>query len=249
MHILFPWRLFLLCALTTLALACGPLEEPLQNDPPAGDDGGKTAKDEEKKDKADDSDDSGNNEDGASPFATRVIEFSPGPGAGFGTNKMPDVVLGPPKGNGDRAGSLDVVSLGNEGVIILAFDEMELVDGPGPDLLVFENPFSGFVETGFVAVSEDGETWHEWPCDPIDKEGGYPGCAGVNPVHSHPDNGIDPTDPEVAGGDAFDLADLPIKTARFVRIRDTGENEYLGSSGGFDLDAVAIVNGKEVEEE
>ncbi|MEM1414311.1 MAG: cell surface protein [Myxococcota bacterium] len=174
-------------------------------------------------------------------FADEVVSFMPGPNAGFGQDDLPCVVLGPPVGEGDGAGSLDVLSLGNAGEIVLAFRDTELVDGPGPDLLVFENPFSGFTETGAVAVSEDGITWEEWPClNSASMD--FPGCAGVRPVFANPDNDIDPTDPEAAGGDAFDLADLGLTRARFVRIRDTGWNVYGGMSGGFDLDAIAAVN-------
>lgn len=214
-------------ALLTAAFACGPaddpdIELPGDDDPPAWRDRGFEG----------------------SPFATHVISFEPGEHAGYGQDRFPEIVLGPPTGRGPDAGSLEVLSLGNEGQIVLGF-EVDLIDGPGPDLLVFENTFAGWVETAFVAVSEDGETWHEWPCDPTDAENGYPGCAGVNPPLSHPDNGIDPTDPAVAGGDAFDLADLGIARAKYVRIRDTGENQYGGSTGGFDLDAVTIVNGED----
>jgi hypothetical protein len=87
-----------------------------------------------------------------------------------------------------------------------------------------------------VGVSEEGETFTEWPC----ADDGT-GCAGVNPVLSHPDNGIDPTDPSVAGGDAFDLGAIGVERAVFVRIRDTGLNEYLGVSRSFDLDALSII--------
>jgi hypothetical protein len=110
------------------------------------------------------------------------------------------------------------------------------------DLLVFENPFSGFAETGVVGVSEDGETWTEWPCDTTDAARGYPGCAGVAIVYASSTNGVDATDPEAAGGDRFDLADIGVARARYVRIRDSGANGYAGVSGGFDLDAVALVN-------
>jgi hypothetical protein len=55
---------------------------------------------------------------------------------------------------------------------------------------------------------------------------------------------VDPTDPAVAGGDAFDLAEVGLPRARFVRIRDGGTSDYAGVSGGFDLDAVAVVNGE-----
>lgn len=183
----------------------------------------------------------------AGVFASEVVSFTPGENAGFGQNKMPDVVLGSPKGKGDKAGSLDVVSLGREGEIVLGFGGHVIVDGDGPDLVVFENAFLGFIETGIVSASEDGETWHEWPCDPEDVDGGYPGCAGVHPVHASTNNDIDPTDPETAGGDAFDLADIGLEKARFIRIRDSGLNMYEGNSGGFDLDAIAVVNARPLQ--
>jgi len=182
------------------------------------------------------------------PFADRVVSFTPGPGASFGHDKMPGVVLGAPQGGGVKAGGLDVVALGKGGAIVLAFDDIELLDGPGPDLLVFENPFSTWLETGYVAASGDGLTWHEWPCAAEDAAGGFPGCAGVHPVLANPENGLDATDPKVAGGDAFDLADLGMTHARFVRIRDSGLNPVDPPGGGFDLDAIAVVNGTAVEQ-
>lgn len=177
------------------------------------------------------------------PFADAVVAFTPGEAAGFGAEGLPDVVLGHPRGGGDQ-GSLDVLSLGREGHIVLEFLDYGLVDGPGPDLLVFENPFVGWPETGRVAVSDDGTTWSAWPCDADDAEGGFPGCAGVANVWAHPGEPIDATDPQVAGGEAFDLADLGLPRARFVRITDSGANSYGGQTGGFDLDAVAVVNGE-----
>jgi hypothetical protein len=175
-------------------------------------------------------------------FADAVISFTPGPGAGYGQDKLPGVVLGPPQGAGDSAGSTDVLSLGQGGVIVLETG-FTIIDGPGVDLLVFENPFAGFIETGIVAVSEDGGQWFEFPCAaPID--GGTEGCAGVNPVYSNPSNGISPTDPTVAGGDGFDLAQLGVARANYVRIRDSGVNHsYAPPTGGFDLDAIAVVHG------
>lgn len=182
--------------------------------------------------------------DGTDPFADRIVSFDPGPDAGFGSDDAPDIVLGWPEGRGSGSGSLDVMSLGESGSIVLAMDDLHIVDGPGPDLLVFENPFSSWFEAGAVAVSNDGETWVEWPCDGEDVEGEFPGCAGVGYVFANSSEPIDPTDPEVAGGDAFDLADVGLTEAKYVRIRDTGFNTegYGGSTGGFDLDAVAAVN-------
>jgi hypothetical protein len=94
-----------------------------------------------------------------------------------------------------------------------------------------------------VGVSEDGTTWIEWPCDPLDSAGGFPGCAGVALVYANATNGVDARDPVAAGGDAFDLADLGVARARYVRVRDSGANGYAGTSGGFDLDAMAVVHG------
>lgn len=174
-------------------------------------------------------------------FADRVVRFEPGANAGFGAAAMPGIVLGPPQGGGDGAGGLHVVSLGKGGVIELAFEET-VVDGPGADLLVFENAFSTWLETGRVSVSLDGSTWHAFPCAADDATAGFPGCAGTHPVRSHPDNGVDPHDPAAAGGDPYDLADLGLTAIRYVRIEDTGANPYAGNSGGFDLDAVAAVH-------
>jgi hypothetical protein len=175
-------------------------------------------------------------------FADEFLSLDAGPTAGYGQNELPCIVLGPPVGAGPTMGSTDVASLGDEGTIVVKFDDVDVVDGPGTDLIVFENPFPGWLEPGFVAVSEDGSTWYEWPCQPQDADGGYPYCAGIHPVLSNPSNGVSPIDPAVAGGDDFDLADLGISRARYVRIRDSGFSHYGGTTGGFDLDAVAAIH-------
>ena len=36
-------------------------------------------------------------------FITRIVSFTPGPGAGFGSNRLPNILYGPPRG-GERAG-------------------------------------------------------------------------------------------------------------------------------------------------
>ena len=157
-------------------------------------------------------------------------------------------MLGPPVGGGATHGGTDVVSLGSGGTIVLELDEAGIVDGDGPDLIVFENAFLvgddptlPYAEPAAVAVSEDGTSWTEFPC----RSDAYPydGCAGWRPVLSSPENGIDPTDPALAGGDAFDLADVGVAHARFVRIRDLGLGLPAPPSAGFDLDAVASVHG------
>jgi hypothetical protein len=179
-------------------------------------------------------------------FADELVRFSPAAETMFGHDRLPEIVLGPP------GGLYDVASLGCGGEIVLGFDE-PIVDGPGVDLLVFENGFDDeFPEPGEVAVSEDGEQWFAWPCMPALLEG----CAGVTPTLAYPDSGLDPTDPEVAGGDGFDLAELAERPNEvlFVRVRDRSSEYWAtqdqgpfcdpgqGGSGGFDLDAIAAVH-------
>jgi hypothetical protein len=175
-----------------------------------------------------------------------VLWFHPGPGAGQGQDKLPEIIEGPPQGAGSSQGSTDVLSLGRGGEIAVGFGGGSIVDGDGPDFVVFENPFlvggdpmNIFKELGEVSVSEDGQTWVPFPC----AQAAYPytGCAGWHPVLSNPDNGLSPFDPAAGGGDPFDLADIGVKTARFLRIRDVSNNGGAPSAG-FDLDAAAIIH-------
>jgi hypothetical protein len=173
----------------------------------------------------------------ADRFITKVVSFTPGDCAGFGQASMPGIVMGPPIGGGASQGSTDVVSLGGGGTIVVSFEPNAIVDGPGVDLLVFENPFD--------IGGDDGVTWATFPCTATLYP--YGACAGWHPVYSNPDNGISPVDPAVAGGDPFDLADVGVKRARYVRVVDkTHENcpaqGPRPTTNGFDLDAMGIVN-------
>lgn len=189
-------------------------------------------------------------------FATKVVSFTPGECAGFGIPDMPGIVLGPPVGAGALAGSFDVVSLGVGGAIVLSVEPNAIVDGPGTDLIVFENAFyaSGnpsqpAADLGEVSVSEDGLTWKTFACSPPDAgtASDYGACAGWHPVYSAPDNGIAPFDVAQAGGEAYDLATVGLARARFVRIVDRARRSCDGvmpkpNNAGFDLDAIAVVN-------
>ncbi|AKV00920.1 Cell surface protein [Labilithrix luteola] len=188
-------------------------------------------------------------------FITEVVSFTPGECAGFGLTKMPGVVEGPPVGGGELAGSLDVVSFGKGGEMIVGFGENAIVDGPGVDFIVFENAFwaggnpnAPSADLAEVSVSEDGTTWKTFTCT----DGTAPpfgDCAGWHPVYSSPSNGISPIDPAKAGGDQYDIGKLGLTTARFVKIRDLGTQACPSTPNrpttvGFDLDAISIVNAK-----
>lgn len=189
----------------------------------------------------------------ADRFVTRVVKLTPGDCAGFGAAQLPAIVEGPPEGAGASHGSVDVLSLGNGGSIVLSFEPNAIVDGPGADFIVFENAFdvSGdptrpSAELGEVSVSDDGNAWTVFPC--VAAAYPYGECAGWHPVYSSPYNCISPIDPKVAGGDAFDLASIGVAHARYVRIVDKAnvscpsDPSQKLTTNGFDLDAISIVN-------
>jgi hypothetical protein len=166
--------------------------------------------------------------------------------AGFGQEKFPTIVYGPPVGAGTLSGSLDVLTLGGGGEIVVGFGGNAIVDGPGPDFTLFENPWyiggdptDIWAEPGIVSVSDDGVSWVDFPCSSAAYP--YTGCAGWHPVLSNPANGISPMDPTQSGGDTFDLADVGVTHARYIRIRDVS---FRGGAPteGFDLDAAVILN-------
>lgn len=183
------------------------------------------------------------------PYATEVIAFEPGEGAGFGADEMPEVVLGPPDGRGTQSGSLDVLSLGKGGEIVVGFGDRAIVNREGADFVVFENPFwpggdaeQVYAELGEVSVSDDGDTWHTFACEyGVEDAPPYDDCAGWTPTLEYDAAEEIPLDPTRSGGDAFDLADVGLERARYVRIRDVwglGETP----SRGFDLDAVGLIH-------
>lgn len=170
-------------------------------------------------------------------FITGVVDHRFGAGQDHNqVGGFPEALYGPPRA-GDPS---SVVSLGNGGYVVVEFAGNAIIDGPGVDFTVFENPFGSFRELATVAVSEDGVTWHELPCTAGRGATDFGYCAGVNPVLSRPGNGVDPLDPNVSGGDTYDLRDIGVARARYVRITDRPDLD--GADGVFDLDAVAIVN-------
>ena len=170
------------------------------------------------------------------PFIDEVVSIEYGEGAGFGQENYPDIVYGPPKGGGELSGSLDVLTIGEGGSIVFSFRDVDIINEDGADLIIFENPFVGWTEPAIAAASIDGIEWVEWPCD----ENTWAGCVGIEPVFSHLNNCIDARDPENAGGDALDLSDIGMESARYIKITDAG----ISGLGGFDLDAAAVLHTK-----
>ena len=206
----------------------------------------------------------------AEPFADAVVTYTIGVGGGAMESALPGVVLGPPRGAGAFQGTTHTLSLGLGGAIVVAFTDNVVLDGPGPDLTVFENPFlprgtttqAPYAEPGTVSASADGVHWVTFPCA-VDTPPYYPGCAGVYPVFANADDPNAPSPlvptttpiealigvpvagfvpPAGSGGDSFDLALVGLHAARVLRIEASQIDPRLAGLSGFDLDAVAAVH-------
>lgn len=149
-----------------------------------------------------------------SVFATHVVFSNTNGGAGGGVFQ-PGNALGAPLG-----GSW-VHSLGIGGELVLGFADA-IVDGPGADFIVSENPFrsgyDSFAEVMFVEVSSDGTHFARFGARYFGLQV-QPGAFGMVPVGTYANlagqtptlatsPGADAQDVVEAGGDAFDLADL-----------------------------------------
>ncbi len=176
---------------------------------------------------------------------------------GYASSGSPSNVIG-------KADGSSIVSLGDHGTATIGFDVV-LQDGPGPDLAVFENSFSDdFLELAFVEVSSDGEEFVRFPAvsltDTSDQVGSFGSVDATN---------IYQLAGKYRGGygTPFDLQELSdssginIDSITHVRIVDVigcVQEAYSTldsngravndpwptafSSGGFDLDAVGVIN-------
>lgn len=179
-------------------------------------------------------------------YGVTIESFSPGLGAGLGADDARGQISAGPFGGGDERPSADVLSLGIGGELIVDC-QWGVLNGPGPDFVIFENAFltgetpdSVFAEPAQVSVSGSVAVWHDFPCDPTAYP--YVGCAGVRPVYANVEtNDISPLDFTLAGGDVFDLAVAGVPTDEyifFIRIRDVGGRWGEAGTSGFDLDAI-----------
>ena len=163
-----------------------------------------------------------------------------------------------------QADGLDVISLGDGGSATLEF-ESPILNGPGPDFAVFENSFSSdFLELAFVEVSSNGSDFVRFPAvsltDTAVQVSSF-GTLDATKIHNLAGKyaakyGV-PFDLEVLK----DSLNIDLTSITHVRIVDVvGSVDPLHASydsqgrpindpwptnfpsGGFDLDAVAVIN-------
>lgn len=155
-----------------------------------------------------------------------------------------------------------IVSLGDGGVAEIVFDE-SILNGEGYDFAIFENGFkvgvSYFLELAHVEVSLDGITYTRFPSETvIDTSFQINNFSYLYPEEIYNLAGKH----QAPYGTLFDLEEIGIAEIKYIRIIDViGRIDSLGSrdskgriindpwpspfeSAGFDLDAVAAVNGQ-----
>lgn len=185
-----------------------------------------------------------------SPFAALVVANHTNGNAGGG-------IFNPANALGAPGGATSVHSLGIGGDLTLAFTP-PIVDRPGADLIVGENPFrlasawwQSFAEVAFVEVSSNGVDFVRFPARyfgaPVSPGsfgtvpvGAYQNLAGQTPVLADAP-GVDARDVVEAGGDAFDLGDLaalPQVVNGTVDLQAIGYVRLVDVVNGSSLDAL-----------
>lgn len=157
-----------------------------------------------------------------------------------------------------------VVSLGDGGVAVATF-ENPIADGPGFDFAVFENGFNDtYLELAFVEVSSNGIDFFRFPSHSLTQTGIQVGSFGeLNPTELNNLAGKY----RAMYGTPFDLAELEnhplLDKNRITHVKiidvvgsihpDFGTYDSFGNiindpfptpfeSGGFDLDAIGVIN-------
>jgi len=173
-----------------------------------------------------------------------------GTGQEYGREYFPSNIFGLP----DTAARVDIptvdpkqiVSLGENGEIIVGWKNSYIVDGEGNDFYVFENCFTWgedklFAEPGIISVSKDGIHFIQFPFDSYTLDG----MAGKRPTY-----GTGTIVNGEFGGDGFDLRAIGMDSIRFIKIKDTTilvksdtkHPYYNPVATGFDLDAIVGVH-------
>ena len=221
-----------------------------------------------------DDDDSGDDDDAIpcawaleSTCADVVVDAA----GGAGPTGDPNNAVNGVRGGGQTGGGTDVYSLnyGEGASLTVRWSGRRVLNGPGLDVVVFENAFEYgsqgaiFMDLAIVEVSTDGNEWVAFPHDYIaddeevysDDPSAWSGFAGRTPVLLHEeDNPVDPVDPSVAGGDGFDLDDLPdegpgaaIKVDGFVFLRIVTAPSVENPDTGAPYPFAAISNGADID--
>jgi hypothetical protein len=157
----------------------------------------------------------------------------------------------------------DVVSLGDGGSIILSFDQ-PIINREGYDFATFENGFqvgfSYYLELAHVEVSKDGKEFKRFPNKSLtDTSYQTNNFSYTNPYQLHNFAGKH----QAPYGTLFDIDELGFDTINYIQLIDVvgSVNDSFGTrdikgrmindpfpspyeSCGFDLDAVALVNGE-----
>lgn len=193
----------------------------------------------------------------AGMYIDTVLYIKPGlrQSSGQSSDYFPVNIFGPPSSTAGyqvpASAPADLCSIGVGGEIVVGFKNGEIIDGEGIDFKIFENAFLMydenriFAEPAKIAVSQDGINFIEFPYDSIT----LAGCAGKTPTIGN----ADPFDAQ-GGGDGFDLAQIGLSSAKYIKITDISlvvthdkSHKYYSADfliSGFDLDAAAAVNFK-----
>ena len=188
-----------------------------------------------------------------SPDIARILPSGP-VGAGF---QDPANAFGPPTGGGKtvpNASSTELLLVPSGEHVVIALDGVRLVDGAGPDFVLYENVFfagndffNRAVDPAVVEVSVDGEAWFAFPYELREDYEAGPFSAdprrfvgflfGIEPTFAHAENNRISSRSPAAGGDRFDLATLGLSEARYVRIRALPGTHYRPA-----LNAMGLLN-------
>ena len=208
---------------------------------------------------------------GGAALADVVVEAPGDTGEGLGDA---DHAIDGVHGAGTAQGNTDdVFSLGYDaGVddyIVLSWDGRRVTNGAGADVAVFENAFlvgggpEAFMDPAIVYVSRDGAAWVAFPHDYLAADEttysslpeDWRGFAGLAPVLLNDDtNPVDPFDAAAAGGDEFDLDDLPdageagaIKAEGFLYLKIVSAPAETNPDTGAPYVSDPISNGPDID--
>ncbi len=169
-----------------------------------------------------------------------IYLFAHGDGQWYGQNNYPYIVYGPPPTSATPTDpSLDVLSLGKFGFILIGFKNKFTLS----QIRAFENVFitstnpdtQVFAEPGLLYYSKDGKIFFQYPFDTSNSNIYYwNGLSGIKPTNY----GANINDPNVWMGDKFLFND----TIRFILIADWISKCKHALCSGYDLDAIACLD-------